>query len=361
MTTYSYLSDVNVTGASVHAITIVDFDMVYVAQGTSISASGSGSAALKGTHDDRVSAHGDMFGDYAATWLDSDQDNSSIFVSGTGSLAGNVNGIIAFGSNNKVTNAGTVTGYYGVVLAGGNQTVHNTGLIQAESYAINLAGIATETNRILNSGEILSPSIAILTDAADDTVLNKGLIAGVVFLGAGNDVFDTRGGLVDGKVLLQLGNDIAIGGNGTEWLEGGDGNDWLRGRFDDDTLNGGNGKDKLNGGADRDEFRFTTPLSAGNVDTLVDFSATEDTIVLAASIFTALGPSVGKAEFAAKASGHAATNATQKLIYDKSNGTLWFDADGNGAGVAVKLAQLGTAASHPMSLTHNTFSIDAIV
>ena len=48
---------------------------------------------------------------------------------------------------------------------------------------------------------------------------------------------------------------------------------------------------------------------------------------------------------------------SQHLIYDESNGSLWFDVDDDGAGAAIKFAQLGTAASHPMNLTYADFII----
>lgn len=54
--------------------------------------------------------------------------------------------------------------------------------------------------------------------------------------------------------------------------------------------------------------------------------------------------------------GHAA-DSTDHLIYDKSSGTLWYDADSNGAGAAKQIAQLGTASSHPMTLTYADFLI----
>jgi serralysin len=53
--------------------------------------------------------------------------------------------------------------------------------------------------------------------------------------------------------------------------------------------------------------------------------------------FTKLGSISAKA-FVANTSGHDAHTAKQKLVYDRSDGSLWYDADGNGAGAAVEIA-----------------------
>jgi Ca2+-binding RTX toxin-like protein len=52
-----------------------------------------------------------------------------------------------------------------------------------------------------------------------------------------------------------------------------------------------------------------------------------------------------------------AASAAQHIIYDKSNGTLWYDSDGKGGHAAVQFAQLGTSASHPTNLTWGDFAI----
>jgi Ca2+-binding RTX toxin-like protein len=69
---------------------------------------------------------------------------------------------------------------------------------------------------------------------------------------------------------------------------GGAGKDKLIGNSLDNTLSGGRGKDVLTGGEGTDAFRFDSKLSAGNVDTIVDFVAGEDIIKLAQDLFGGL-------------------------------------------------------------------------
>jgi serralysin len=91
-------------------------------------------------------------------------------------------------------------------------------------------------------------------------------------------------------------------------------------------------------GAGKDEFRFATALDA--IDHIKDFSHADDSIVLDNAVFSAFANvgAINAKKFVANASGHEAHTAKQKLIYDKSDHSLWYDADGNGAGAAVQIA-----------------------
>ncbi|MFC7497706.1 putative Ig domain-containing protein [Enterovirga sp. GCM10030262] len=108
-------------------------------------------------------------------------------------------------------------------------------------------------------------------------------------------------------------------------------------------LNGGAGIDRLVGGAGADRFVFDSRPDAGNLDTIADF-ASNDIIALNRKIFDGLdanGP-LGAGAFRL---GGRALDADDRIVYDRAAGKLFYDADGNGAGAAVQLAQLrpGTA------------------
>jgi hypothetical protein len=45
------------------------------------------------------------------------------------------------------------------------------------------------------------------------------------------------------------------------------------------------------------------------------------------------------------------------IIYDKSEGSLWYDVDGKGGKAAVQFAQLGSEKSHPMDLDWQDLAI----
>jgi Ca2+-binding RTX toxin-like protein len=105
----------------------------------------------------------------------------------------------------------------------------------------------------------------------------------------------------------------------------------------DDTLDGAGGNDKLTGGKGKDNFVFDTALGTGNVDRISDFSPKDDTIHLAASVFTGLA--AGKLDGEAFARGTVAAETDDRILYDKKTGALAFDADGSDSGVtAVRFA-----------------------
>ena len=123
-------------------------------------------------------------------------------------------------------------------------------------------------------------------------------------------------------------------------MNGRAGNDVLDGQAGNDILNGGAGLDTLFGGDGRDSFVFATaPNARTNLDRIRDFGPADDTLVLDNGVLTALGAH-GKPKSDALHFGKAAADAEDRVIYDRSTGSLFFDADGTGAAVAVKLAIL---------------------
>jgi Ca2+-binding RTX toxin-like protein len=105
------------------------------------------------------------------------------------------------------------------------------------------------------------------------------------------------------------------------------------------TLNGGLGNDTLAGGNGADVFRFSAALT-DNVDTITDFNVVDDMIKLENSIFTAL-TKVGALNAVNFVTATAAADGDDFVIYDDVSGTLWYDADGNGASAAVQFAVVG--------------------
>ena len=173
--------------------------------------------------------------------------------------------------------------------------------------------------------------------------------------GVAEDVVDAVEHLVGGSAGDKF---LAIAGDYTSnRFEGRAGNDTLSTGLGRDTLIGGAGSDKLTGGAGADQFVFGAKLGSANLDRIVDFLHGADEIALDDAIFKALGSSFDKGEFVARASGHSATTAAQHIVYDKSNGSLWYDADGNGSHAAIQFAQFGTASAHPTNLTWGDFAI----
>ena len=104
-------------------------------------------------------------------------------------------------------------------------------------------------------------------------------------------------------------------------------------------LDGKGGTDILVGSAGGDSFAFTSALGAANVDRIVDFAGGSDRIALDDAIFTGLG-GPGTLAAGAFATGAAAADADDRIIYNGATGALLFDADGVGGGAAVQFATL---------------------
>ena len=150
--------------------------------------------------------------------------------------------------------------------------------------------------------------------------------------------FSLAGQYIEWLTLSGTGN-INAGGNSLD--------NKLTGNGGNNTLNGGKGNDILTGGGGVDFFKFDAALGANNVDTITDFQVNVDKILLDGAIFAAVGTSLTASEFVASATGAATTDA-QHILYNTSNGRLYFDADGSGAQERMHFATLsaGLALDH---------------
>ena len=123
------------------------------------------------------------------------------------------------------------------------------------------------------------------------------------------------------------GDDHLWGFGGRDGLNGGAGNDWLA---------GGTGLDTLTGGAGADSFVFREPPFNSNFERITDFASGSDELRVDDAAFTAIGAlgdfAAGDDRFHAAAGARAGMDAEDRLIYDTSTGTLYYDADGSGAG-----------------------------
>ncbi|WP_173947410.1 cadherin domain-containing protein [Microvirga subterranea] len=124
-------------------------------------------------------------------------------------------------------------------------------------------------------------------------------------------------------------------------LRGTSGANTLTGQAGNDTLYGGAGKDVLTGGAGGDVFVFDTrPNNRTNVDSITDFNAADDTIWLKKSgVFTKIAKK-GALEAKAFYAGSKAHDASDRIVYNKKTGVLYYDEDGSGAKAAIAIAKL---------------------
>ena len=275
----------------------------------------------------------------SASWFtnnDTDQEGNPIFVtavtglSGTG-LTANYDGSGHLISITGATNSGASSFNLGYTLSDGTAsttTVNNVTVSVIDT----TSGVNTFT---LNGNDFsYIDGIGGNDNLTGDAVLTGN--AGIdYFIGSGGN--DTLSGGDANDRLYGVGNDDVLNGEA--------GNDLLDGGNNTDILNGGVGNDTLTGGAGNDTFMFNTALNAAtNVDTITDFEANgSDKIHLDDDIFTVFAvlanTPLTSLNFASNAGGNA-TDANDYVLYDSSTGNLYYDADGNGAGARVLIANL---------------------
>jgi Ca2+-binding RTX toxin-like protein len=143
----------------------------------------------------------------------------------------------------------------------------------------------------------------------------------------------TLGSNVENLRFDGVGTFIGVGNDDANQITGGAGADSLNGLDGNDILAGLSGADILLGGAGQDEFRYFG--NETGIDRILDFVSGSDRIELSLSGFvkTAL------VDFVAGA-GAMATSSNSTILYDTDTGIISYDADGNGNGAAVQLAQL---------------------
>ena len=163
--------------------------------------------------------------------------------------------------------------------------------------------------------------------------------------------------LTDGVERLNLtrtavsgtGNDLdnIMHGNAEDnILDGSSGHDRIFGNAGNDTIIGGEGMDTVTGGAGSDVFVFSSISDAG--DRLNDFASGVDQIELDLAGFVDLA---GLALADAFIFGSEALDSDDRLIYDQSSSTLYYDADGAGGADQTLLANLNFGAT----LLHTDF------
>ena len=244
----------------------------------------------------------------------------------TGTITSGGYGISANGGNNIINNSGNLSaGVNGIDTQGSGNLIVNSGSLTSSDSApadgaVNIASVRSETNRLVNNGEINSPYNAVVGGSGNETVTNRGImngnvelgggrdalrnggdVLGDVNLGSGNDLFkgwdgavegsifggngkDTiTGGISDDAIFGNAGADVLKGGQGDDILTGGAGRDLMRGGEGDDTLTGGAGRDLMRGGLGADTFDFNAigeSTAGAQRDHLLDFTKGEDVIDL---------------------------------------------------------------------------------
>jgi Ca2+-binding RTX toxin-like protein len=146
-------------------------------------------------------------------------------------------------------------------------------------------------------------------------------------------------------------NDVLTGSKGDNYINGNLGNDRIDGAAGDDVLFNGGGKDTITGGSGKDFFGFNGDMS--NVAKLTDFNVADDSFMFKGGLFTELTGvgashtvhfntyrSVKTAQIQIS-DGHDALDSDVRLIYDKTDGYIYYDEDGNDSSKVIAIASIG--------------------
>jgi hypothetical protein len=158
--------------------------------------------------------------------------------------------------------------------------------------------------------------------------------------------------------LLTSGDDFVLGRFGPDVIEASDGDDCMLGGRQADRLEHGSlndGIDVIHGGLDDDRFVFLTSTGYAHI---VDFQNGADLLVLVKAGFGLSGvagaalPAANRAEAAAdldeSMNGGLCADQTPCIIYDASDGELFVDLDGSGAGLVDLVAVIDGFASYAL-------------
>ncbi|HVQ08003.1 MAG TPA: hypothetical protein VMS43_06170 [Allosphingosinicella sp.] len=308
-------------------------------------------------------------------------DGGDLLLGGSGNdvLTGSAGNDVMYGEGGADTSSGGVGDDTYVVDSTADVTIENafegndTVLTQV-SYALTTGASVETLSTTVHTG---TSAIDLTGNYLDQTIIGNygvntitggvgadvliGLLGDDTYIvnGAGSSVIEDAGGgsdLVYTSITFVLGanseveilSSLSHAGTSAINLTGSSTAQTVVGNAGVNVLDGKGGNDLLAGLGGADTFAFTTALGAGNVDTLFDFSVTDDTIALDDAIFTAIGVALDAGEFVI---GSGAADANDRIIYNSATGALFYDADGNGGGAAVQFATLTTG----LALTSGDF------
>jgi len=268
-----------------------------------------------------------------------------------GAFAGIGNGlgnqIIGTNLANNLNGLGGVDSLFGL---GGNDFLFGgTGndFLNGGTGADNMSGGANNDTYVVdNVGDIVTE----FAGGGFDRIISSTVVTSLNF-GGRLQVEDLT---LSGPAVTGIGNALAntiVGDNLNNNLLGLDNNDRLFGGLGADTLQGGNGSDFLVGGAGVDTIvtgtgfdtiLFNAPVIAANADRVLDFNPFFDTMRLENAVFTGLTAGALAAADFVSGPGAVAGDASDRIIYNTTTGSLFFDQDGTGAIAQVVFANLTT-------------------
>jgi Ca2+-binding RTX toxin-like protein len=290
-----------------------------------------------------------IYGGDGEDWLDGSYDNDFLYGGDDNDILGNPvsrEGVGGEPGDDQMYGEGGNDELYGGpgndTLDGGLGSDTMSGRADNDTYFVDDAGDSV----IELFGEGTDSVKASINYTLTDHVEHLRLID-TAYRGTGNSLSNTINGnttdnLLEGlggndQLYAKAGNDSLFGGDGNDVLAGEPGTDILNGEANDDSLVGGVDGDTLTGGSGKDKFIFNG--KGEGIDTITDFSVVDDTIYVSKKGFGG-GLTVGELKANQFFIGSKAGNSSNRFIYDKSIGGLFFDIDGKGGTGQVQIAQL---------------------
>jgi Ca2+-binding RTX toxin-like protein len=222
-------------------------------------------------------------------------------------------------------------------------SVNNVGAVDAgaSTTGVYLSTDATITASDRLVGSSSTPALAAgASDSESASVTLPNLTAGTYYLGV---LADSPNAIAEGNEANNASGvvPLILGNASANTLKGTAGSDTMFGLGGNDVIIGGGGNDLLIGGAGNDHFRFTAKTDG--IDTIVDFTSGVDVVEFSRAAFGnhlavnnlntgILNPTHFTLDTAPTTSGPV-------FSYLTATHTLYYDADGSGAGAAVAMAQ----------------------
>jgi Ca2+-binding RTX toxin-like protein len=158
---------------------------------------------------------------------------------------------------------------------------------------------------------------------ATDTIINNGVINGIVDLFGASDFFYSKGGS-SGDVFAGAGNDVIVVGKNNV------------------SVHVGAGKSMITAGPGHDRF-FFDHFAGGPADVIKHFNPLIDKVVLSEADFPGIGPhgKLHATHFGVSGNVH---NPHPQIVYNQGDGFLFYDSNGDLPGGQTHFA---TLVGHP--------------
>jgi hypothetical protein len=252
----------------------------------------------------QLANYGSITGPLNGVFIDSNVDGGT--VNNYGSITSPNNGISVATHSGLTTHIANASG---AVITGGSSA------ILSGFGAIDLVNSGTIDGKVFSG---------LFTLGASDSIINKGIINGSVYLlNPASASFNGKGG-TSGDIFTGIGNDVILAGNGNI------------------SIHVGTGNTTMTAGPGHDRFVFDGHIG-GHVDQIKGFNIHRDKIVLSEADLPGLGP-LGHLHATHFAINGNAPNAGAQIVYIESSGFLYYDANGDHAGGRTHFA---TLAGHP--------------